>query len=450
MPTLIETNIGRSWLSSQSAKGTPAVTPSRSMRQVGGNFVVNPTTGGENYSDGSEWGGTTRWLDNLLGNGAPVFQTSADDLAWWLWILHGVETVAVAGTNEVQTATMSGTPTGGNVTLVYDNQTTGTIVFNATSAAVQTALEALPNIGTGNVAVTGGPWPGTAMVVTFQGALAKRPVPNIVLGTNALTGGASPTVTVAETTPGVNATHLTKSSATTGGLWATYWQTLGIQTQQKLKHNDFRLSQLTIEASSGTKALHATANGFALDPGEQYVTDPVQALSTNPVLFFTEGASSFTVDGRVFTSTSQFQIDLNKNLTPAYGDSPTPFDIARGTAAATVTCTVAADSDFIAAWNTWIYGTATPSVGAKPNKRVPPSGSYSFNLQKKDSANNVIASFLASFPAVDWQIPDSPALNPDQGTQTMSLAGTLTRSPLQPTADLYSFTLGCQSAAFTS
>jgi hypothetical protein len=450
MPTLIETNIGRSYLSAQTAKGTPATTPSRSMRQVGGNFVVNPTTGGENYVTGDEWGATTRWLDNLLGNGGPIFQCSADDLAWWYWLLHGIETVAIPGTNAVQTLTMTGAPTGGSVTLTYDNQTTAALTSTSTAAQVQAAFEALPNVGTGNVTGAGGPWPGTAITLTFVNALQKRPVPPITLATNALTGGTTPTVTITQTTPGVLASHVTKSSANTGGLWATYWQTVGAATQQKLKHNDFRLNQLVVEASTGTKALHATANAFALDPGEQYVTDPTTALSTGPVLFFTEGSSTFTIDGRVFPSSSQFQIDLNRNMTPAYGDSPTPFDIARGQASATVTTTVSADSDFLAAWNTWIYGTPTPGAGAKPNKRVPPSGSYSFTLSKKDSAGNTIGSFNALFPAVDWQVPDSPALAPDAGTQTISLAGTLTRSPLAPTADLYTFTIGCQSAAFTA
>src|SRR3954465_8763162 len=54
--------------------------------------------------------------------------------------------VPVAGTNEVQTITVTGTPTGGTFTLTYSTQTTAAIAYNATAAAVQTALEALSNI----------------------------------------------------------------------------------------------------------------------------------------------------------------------------------------------------------------------------------------------------------------------------------------------------------------
>jgi hypothetical protein len=110
-----------------------------------------------------------------------------------------------AGINEVQTITMTGTPAGGTVTLVVMGQTTATIAYNAISSVVQTAINnALAVLGsTYTVTVTGGPWPGTAMIVTFTGAgVAARNIPPIALGTNALTGGATPTISVAETTPG--------------------------------------------------------------------------------------------------------------------------------------------------------------------------------------------------------------------------------------------------------
>lgn len=49
------------------------------------------------------------------------------------------------------------TGTGGTFTLSYKGQTTAGITFSATTAAVQTALEGLSTIGTGNVTVTGTP-----------------------------------------------------------------------------------------------------------------------------------------------------------------------------------------------------------------------------------------------------------------------------------------------------
>lgn len=107
------------------------------------------------------------------------------------------------GINEVQTVTISGTPTGGAFKLTYKGQTTADIAYNAAAAAVDAALEALSTIGVGNVAVTGGPGPGTPYVVTFGGALAGQNVTDIT-ATHTFTGGTTPGVTIANTTPGVS------------------------------------------------------------------------------------------------------------------------------------------------------------------------------------------------------------------------------------------------------
>jgi len=112
-----------------------------------------------------------------------------------------------AGTDEVQTITFGGTPTGGTFTLTFQGATTAAITWvnvNATLvAAIDAALEALVNIGTGNVTTAVGTMTagiGTA-TVTFVGARAKQPV-GALTATSSLTGTA-PTIAVAETTPGV-------------------------------------------------------------------------------------------------------------------------------------------------------------------------------------------------------------------------------------------------------
>lgn len=56
------------------------------------------------------------------------------------------------GNNEVQTVTVDAT--GGTFTITYSGQETSTIAYNATAAAVQTAVEALSTVGSGNVSVT--------------------------------------------------------------------------------------------------------------------------------------------------------------------------------------------------------------------------------------------------------------------------------------------------------
>jgi hypothetical protein len=119
-----------------------------------------------------------------------------------------------AGTAEVQTVTVTGTPTGGTFTLTFTRNavpaTTAPIAYNATAAALEAALEALPNLETGDVAVGGGPGPGTPWTVTFAAHLG-----NVALMTDndsGLTGGTTPAVTVTTTTPGVN-------PAPTAGTW---------------------------------------------------------------------------------------------------------------------------------------------------------------------------------------------------------------------------------------
>lgn len=103
-------------------------------------------------------------------------------------------------TDEVQTVTITGAPTGGTFTLTYSGQTTAAIAYNATAATVQSALEALSNIAPGDVVVTGsagGPW-----TVTFAGTLADTNVAQLTSSGAGLTGGTSPAVAHATTTAG--------------------------------------------------------------------------------------------------------------------------------------------------------------------------------------------------------------------------------------------------------
>lgn len=114
----------------------------------------------------------------------------------------------VAGTDEIQTITLDAT--GGTFKLAFDGWTTGAISWNATNATlvanIDAALEALPNIGTGGVTTAVGTMTagvGT-ITVTFTGSNGKKAVPTMTVADNSLTGTA--TCSVAETTPGVDAT----------------------------------------------------------------------------------------------------------------------------------------------------------------------------------------------------------------------------------------------------
>jgi hypothetical protein len=117
--------------------------------------------------------------------------------------VHAAIAVSTEVLNDVQTLTITGGPTGGTFALTWSGQTTATIPWNASAGTVQTALAALSNVGAGNVVCTGGPLPGTAVVVTFTGTLGNTAQVAIAIGTSSLTGGASPAPSIAHTTVGV-------------------------------------------------------------------------------------------------------------------------------------------------------------------------------------------------------------------------------------------------------
>ncbi len=101
-----------------------------------------------------------------------------------------------AAADEVQTVTEGGSGLT-SFTLTYAGQTTASLDDDATTAQVQAALEALSNIGAGNVVVTGTTAP-VAMTVTFVGDLADQDIAQM---TATPTGGTG-TVTVATGTAG--------------------------------------------------------------------------------------------------------------------------------------------------------------------------------------------------------------------------------------------------------
>lgn len=115
----------------------------------------------------------------------------------------------VNGTNEIQTITIGGTPTAGTFTLAFKGRTTAAITWSATNATlvsnIDTALEALPTIGTSGVTTAVGTMTsgiGT-ITVTFIANNAKLDVA-LMTGVSSLTG-TSPTLAVATTTAGVTA-----------------------------------------------------------------------------------------------------------------------------------------------------------------------------------------------------------------------------------------------------
>lgn len=83
-------------------------------------------------------------------------------------------TVSSSGsTNEVWVETL--TATGGTRTLTFNGQTTAPIAYNASASTIQTALNALSNVDSGDIVVTGtGPF-----TYTFGGKYAGQDTPDL-------------------------------------------------------------------------------------------------------------------------------------------------------------------------------------------------------------------------------------------------------------------------------
>jgi len=115
-----------------------------------------------------------------------------------------------AGTDEVQTLTIGGTPTGGTFILRFEGNNTSAITWSSNNttllANIQAALDAHPALGTnGCVASAGTVTSGIGTVLlTFGAARAKENVEQMTVFKNSLTGTA-PTLAITTTTPGVNA-----------------------------------------------------------------------------------------------------------------------------------------------------------------------------------------------------------------------------------------------------
>jgi hypothetical protein len=111
------------------------------------------------------------------------------------------------GNNEVQHIAVDAT--SGTFTITYGAQTTGPIAYNATTAVVQAALEALSSVGQGGILVGGS---ASAYDLTFQGQLGYRNVAQVTTDSTLLVGNthtATPTTTTAGAagTPGTFAPY---------------------------------------------------------------------------------------------------------------------------------------------------------------------------------------------------------------------------------------------------
>jgi len=95
-----------------------------------------------------------------------------------------------------QTIMTYGQPTGGSFTLSFGGVTTSYLSWNSTAAQVQTALQTLGGIGSGNVLCSGGPLPSVPIFVVWAGTLIQWYNAPITIAPG-LTGDAAATMTIA-------------------------------------------------------------------------------------------------------------------------------------------------------------------------------------------------------------------------------------------------------------
>jgi hypothetical protein len=144
-----------------------------------------------------------------------------------LWPTHigSIINMAETGytTEEQEIGKYSAEPESGKFYLAFQSYPTKEIKYNATAAEIQTALEALPSIGTGGVKCTEGPLKEKAVLVKFSGELAEKAQPLIVIVRNELKKGAEvPTFSVTRKIAGFGkwdpVGEWTELGATSGGV----------------------------------------------------------------------------------------------------------------------------------------------------------------------------------------------------------------------------------------
>lgn len=179
---------------------------------------------------------------------------------------------------QVQTVSLTGTATAGTYTLEVAEETTSALPYNATAAQVQSAVEALSSVGTGNVLVTGTLTAG--LVLTFIGALQGTDLALVLAEDSALTG-TSPVLAV------------TITKATNG------WSSTGHTSRDDMPEFGFDGGDTKVKGTWQNESLREVPDG---DPASDFVTVMLQQLDLNAFsLYYGENASTepgiFGVDG---------------------------------------------------------------------------------------------------------------------------------------------------------
>jgi hypothetical protein len=432
---VLESNIFGYWAAMQPAgRGTPAdmTVGSKFLRTVGGDLTTARTDGTEDYSDNSLFGPTVDFVNTILGNGSPVIQGQSGPLAWLHWLACGQEAVT-GGSHDVQT--LSSAATSGDFGLTMNGYATPvTIPFDATAAEVEAAFLTATNLSevtlpAGSVVATGGPLPGTPVVLTSAGPMDFQPWPTITV--NQGTTDAAPTIV--HTTVGSGFQHVA-TPADSGGFWSTWFKSVGRAVQVMHKYNDCRIPALRTEGSSASKVVKVTPTLISLDPGEIGGAVPTKGDDNTIPFIYTEGAGSWVIDNIAFEGHSAFSMEGQWGLSEWYGDDVVPFAIVNTRATlALQAITVVLDDQGLGEFNYLIYGQRNPPVGTKPAHSISPLGSYACQFSKRSPYTGLVAeSAKYEVPSVKWDPGLSIAANVAGGPVELPLAAAFRKVAGQP------------------
>ncbi|MFC1535507.1 hypothetical protein ACFL7M_19350, partial [Thermodesulfobacteriota bacterium] len=133
--------------------------------------------GGSDVVDGLSGDDTVLFSD---ADGAVVIDLSLEKA--WVGLGHRdlamnrVETVRNGGASENEEQNLWNNAYDGFFTITFDTETTDPIAYDATETELESALESLPNIGTGNVVVIGSGTKDDPWHIEFTGSLANSDV----------------------------------------------------------------------------------------------------------------------------------------------------------------------------------------------------------------------------------------------------------------------------------
>lgn len=232
------------------------------------------------------------------------------------------------------------------------------------------------------------------------------------------------------------------------GFWTSWFKRLGLTNVTREQFQDVKIAQLALAGSTGDKALKVSPTLLVLDPGINKAADPVAALPAKKTFLYSEGTGRWEVDGVVFEGHAGFQLTLNEDLQPVYGDATTPHDLIQGNATVGIQVNCYFDDDGKAQFNKQLYGDPAPAADARPLDTLPGLGSYEFELRAKDDVGDETGDvFKLSVPGVKWDLPESPEQNPDGGAAELQLTGSMRRVP-GGGVDPYNIEVACDAAAF--